>query len=576
MCSENDESTSAGRILLVTLVTMLILGAYRESLAQTAIPGPAQPGLLERRFEKPELPKATEQEIAIPEKEGTAPPPGAEQTMFVVKAVIVEGASVYSPADFLPLYEKLLGTRISIKAIYEIAQAITAKYTADGYLLSQAIIPPQHINGNGIVRITVIEGYIDTVTIHGDAGGSEPLLKHYGEKIRASRPLRLKILERYLLLAGDLPGISASGVLKPSQAPGAAELIFETKYKPFDAFASLDNRGGKYVGPWETTTGINANSLLGLSEQTSVQFVTTPFHAQELKYGRVAHDETIGTEGAKVTADIGNVISHPGSTLKPSAIRSHALSLGGGASYPVIRSRAENLTFRGRLDIKDSSTDQLVDTRVSYDRLRVARGAGSYDWVDTVMGTPSINMVVFEASQGIDALGARPTGSAALSRANGHSNFFKMTGEVTRVQRLYPGISLMLGGSVQWANSALLSGEQFTFGGSQYGRAYDPASLTGDQGMAGKVELQYAGPEVPHIKDWQLYGFYDVGVTRLVSPLVGEIAYHSGAATGVGLRSNVIEAISVNLELAAPLFHSSSACSTGCGVRGFFGLVARY
>ena len=304
---------------------------------------------------------------------------------------------------------------------------------------------------------------------------------------------------------------------------------------------------------------------------------TTPFNVGELKYGRLAHEETIGGEGTKISADVGYADSHPGWTLKDDALRSHSLTVGLGVSHPFIRSRAENLTLRSRIEVKGSDTSMVNDQLLSKDQLRIIRGGGSYDWVDTTLSTPAVSLLAMELSQGIDAFGARTTGSSNLSRSTGHSDFFKATLDATRTQSLYPGVSLMAGASAQWAASSLLSSEEFSFGGAQFGRGYDPAELTGDHGLAGKVELQYAGPEVPVAKDWQLYGFYDIGRVWQANPLSSERRTDGGASTGFGVRANLNDSVSVTAELAKPLTHSVVTRNTDPhDIRGFFGLIARY
>lgn len=570
----------AGRKLALTLCVAsmgnsLVLGA---ASAQTAQPSVIDPAQLERRFEQPELPKATGEEITPPHVEGAAPPPGAEQVTFVLKGMVVEGSTVFQPGDFLPLYRDQLGTTISVKAIYDLAQAITAKYTGAGYVLSQALVPPQAIGDDGIARIKVIEGYVDKVVILGEVGGPRGKLEEYGDKIRASRPLRLDVLERYLLLASDLPGATASGILKPSErTQGAADLVFQMAHKPVDGYASLDNRGSRYVGPWQSSAGLNLNSTLGLYERTSLQMATTPFQPEELKFGRLVHEQSIGSEGTKISVDGGYIVSHPGYTLKDSAVRSHSLSLGLGASHPLIRSRAENLTVRARLDSRDTTAKQNVTDMVSEDRTRAVRGGATYDWVDTALASPAVSIVGIELSQGLNVLGARSTGSAHLSRSNGHSDFFKVTMDASRVQRLYPGVNLLTALSGQWAGASLLSAEQFSFGGAQFGRGYDPAEITGDHGIAGKLELQYSGPEVSWLKDWQAYGFYDAGRVWQANALAGDNATLSAASTGLGVRANLNDTVSLNAEIAKPLTHEVGALGgKGKDIRGFFGLVARY
>ncbi len=77
------------------------------------------------------------------------PPEEAEHTKFVLSGIVVEGSTVYRQADFLPLYKSLLGKEVSLSVIRRVARDITALYLRDGYILSQAIVPPQTIrNGD--------------------------------------------------------------------------------------------------------------------------------------------------------------------------------------------------------------------------------------------------------------------------------------------------------------------------------------------------------------------------------------------------------------------------------------------
>ncbi|MEZ5918475.1 MAG: ShlB/FhaC/HecB family hemolysin secretion/activation protein [Alphaproteobacteria bacterium] len=64
----------------------------------------------------------------------------------------------------------------------------------------------------------------------------------------------------------------------------------------------------------------------------------------------------------------------------------------------------------------------------------------------------------------------------------------------------------------QWASDALLASGGSGAGGVNYGRACDPSEIVGDEGVAGKVEVQWNEPrKFDMFEDYQLYGFYDIG-----------------------------------------------------------------
>jgi len=89
---------------------------------------------------------------------------GAAETIAGVRQIRIEGATVYTSAQLAELYADLIGHRVTLQAVYDAAGRITAKYGADGYVLSRAIIPVQELDPNGaVVRIQVLEGYVETV-----------------------------------------------------------------------------------------------------------------------------------------------------------------------------------------------------------------------------------------------------------------------------------------------------------------------------------------------------------------------------------------------------------------------------
>src|SRR6185437_15638012 len=150
-----------------------------------------------------------------------------------------------------PLIGPYLHHQIALTDLFKLADAITAKYRADGYILSRAVVPAQHIGKTA--KIAAVEGFVSAVHFQ---GYDSPRLEYYGEAITQSRPLRASVLERYLLLANDLAGVTAHAVLAPSpDVEGSATLTVITEQKRADAQLAMDNRGTKYIGPFQFYAG---------------------------------------------------------------------------------------------------------------------------------------------------------------------------------------------------------------------------------------------------------------------------------------------------------------------------------
>ena len=200
----------AGVRAIAAAVALVVLSS--ATLAQI-VPPSEQPGRARERFETPAVPLARPGGPIITSPSVEAPP-GAAETFLVLRNIVIVGATVYTPEQFRELYADLIGERVSLKDVYDVAGRITAKYGADGYVLSRAIVPPQQLDPNGaVVRIQVVEGYIEKVEWPPQLAGYVDFFSDYAARITSERPANIRTIERNLLLAGDLPGSICSPAL---------------------------------------------------------------------------------------------------------------------------------------------------------------------------------------------------------------------------------------------------------------------------------------------------------------------------------------------------------------------------
>ena len=230
--------------------------------------GSVAPGRERERFVDPPAPRAQPggPVITLP---STAAPAGAEGIELTISRIVVTGATVYSEADLAPLYADMLGGETTLAAVYDLARRITAKYGAAGYVLSRAVVPPQNLGQRGaVVRIQVVEGYVDQVVWPREKlARYRDFFTDYTARIVADRPANIRTLERYLLLANDLPGLKFTAALKPSATnPNASTLVVEVQEKMFDVNARVDNRGTTAQGPWQYLGALTVNNIAGAHE----------------------------------------------------------------------------------------------------------------------------------------------------------------------------------------------------------------------------------------------------------------------------------------------------------------------
>ncbi len=528
-----------------------------DTATTTADPGRIQ-GELRARGEVPLLSKKIEiKEIKLQEA-----PAGAEKVVFNLGNVDIEGGTVYSADDLAPVYEDKLGTQISLKDVYDFATALTNKYRNDGYILTQVIVPPQTID-DGLVKLRVVEGVIDNITVEGEGEDetSLKLIRDYANGIKLNKAVNIKDLEYYLLIIGDLPGVDARSILSPSATKtGAADLRIILSRDPYEAYLGLDNYGSRYLGPVELTASGIMNSYFGNNERISAQIVAAPDPGTdstadlELGYYALTYQQPVPSLGLGTNVEIAASYTNttPGYDLKTFDVHGISQYVSAKISHPFIRSRATNLTAHVLLDARHvSSRNNIQDTL--RDDIRAVRIGGNFQAMDTLFGL-GINSFGVQFSKGLSVFGASDRSDANKTRERGDPTFTKITGDLQRLQRVTSNVNLFVAAEGQWATGPLLSSEEFGVGGYNFGRGYDSSEIIGDEGVAGKVEIQWNNPyDTDIFKDYQLFGFYDVGRTWNKDATTRSQKKDIITSTGFGIRAKFLNDIKADLSFALPL-----------------------
>lgn len=463
-----------------------------------------------------------------------APPPAASfapgQTARI-GSVSVTGASVYPPGELAAATAGLTGSAVPLSRVEQARQALLARYRGDGYLLTTV---SSALDAGGRLRFTVVEGYIADVKLDGDIGPAGTQVLRFLNRLTEERPIRIATLERYLLLANDVPGVTLRSVLRPGDDPAAVTLVAQVSRKAVDGLLTADNRAFRQTGPEQLLAIAGFNSFTQFGERTELSILHSFNNTQT--FGQAASEFFVGSSGVKVRIYAGEGGTEPSGNLRVLGYDGRTRVFGAQASYPIIRSRQQTLIAVGTLDALES--DIRTDTgppsasgaatavRASFDSLRVLRGGADYALQDVVFGDDrtGINNLSFRLSQGVSGLGATQNGDPQAGRAGEKTDFFKFNAELTRSQTLFrpwADGSVVLFGLVagQVSNSVLPPSEKFFLGGIRYNRGYYAGEVTGDNALTASVELQLnttfnvdafgvAGTVSP-----QFYLFHDWGET---------------------------------------------------------------
>ncbi len=512
--------------------------------------------------------------LQLPDLSQERPSEGADQPVFEISGVIFEGATSLPEAQLQDLASEYIDREINLSDVYDLAERVTALYRGEGYILSRAVVPAQEIE-NGFLTIRIVEGYIEGYTIQGDAGGAMRLLQAQAQRIVDSRPLTAEILERELLIAGDVSGLSVRSVLTPSETTiGAADLTLVVEQTPFQAYVAFDNYSSRYLGREEIIAAGYANDLFGLAGQAGLTTLVTPNKGPELAYGAVNYEVPLASNGLSLFTSYSYSRTRPGLELSDIDTKGKAQSVRLELSYPFIRSRDFNLTGTLGLYGANISSENVVLQPAYKDKIRNTYLQAFVNGLDSLGGSNSALLTFYQSLPG---LGSFSSDDPDLSRANADDDYRSFNFELTRWQPLGGNFSLLMGAAGQTSfNDDLLASEEWGIGSGFFGRAFDPSEISGEKGLAGMAELQWNTPyQAPWMSNTQFYGFYEAGAVSQTTPLPGDPKTEKLMSVGVGIRTVIQERVNVDLFLAKP-FKKDVAASGNRDPRLFFSVSTSF
>lgn len=508
------------------------------------ISGAVEPGERPR----PEAPPQPDFDFSIEAPQRSALPRAVDEIHFHLNDIRIAGAATLPAERFRPLYRQLLGKDVTLTDIFNVADGIEAEYRSAGYLLTRAFVPPQRVN-DGVFTITVVEGYVATAAVEGGSPTAQARIKSFVEPILSDKPLRLTTMERALLLANDLPGVSAAGLLRPSpDMPGASDLIVTVVEEKPSFGLSLSNRGSHYSGVWTLTGDFAVAQLLGDEDQLSGNIVGTPGNFERRIGGQLRYRRPIGAGALAGSLVVSVVHGQPGSTLQFFHVLTDSWAVGPRLTYPLRRTRADTLLLEGGVTVQEAKV-KILGLQLSHDRWRVADMGLSYSRTGFLGGAWTTTL---DVAQGLPLAGASRSNAPELSRPGAALDFTKLTATVRHNRLLTGAFSLAFAAQAQYAFAPLITGEAISFGATQIGRGYDPGAITGDHGIGGSVELRYDRRWTQFfIQAIQPYIFVDAAkVWSIHTPAA---LTPSLTSTGAGIRLSFPYNIAAALEVATTL-----------------------
>jgi hemolysin activation/secretion protein len=453
---------------------------------------------------------------------------------IVVQEFKFKGNTLLSSETLRTALAPLLGRPLDFARLQSSPVLVADLYRDKGWVV-QTFLPEQNID-QGSVTIEIVEAVFGQALVAGEPAtrvSKEDVLQIFARQQQAGKFLNIHAVDRALLLADDLPGVTVSGALAQGAQAGQTDLVLQLADEPWlNASVTADNTGAVSTGTARVMAALNLNSPTYRGDAISLNAMAS----KGTRYARLAYGLPLGSDGWRFGLNASRLdyelITEPYASQKRQGnpTQGDATTAGLELSYPWVRSRAFNLNTS--LGAEQKTYDNIASgaTTSAYKSTPVslALSGNSFD----SLGQGGANAFSLAVTAGKLNLDGSPTQPSDASTTQTAGSYKKIRYAFSRQQQLAPSWSVYAAFSGQWANKNLDSSEKFYLGGSSGVRAYPSSEGGGTSGQMLNLELRWQVAD-----GWSLTGFYDHGRIRVnkFNDFEGASALNAYALKGAGL-----------------------------------------
>ena len=517
------------RLSVLAILLALGIGAGNVIAADSTV-------ILDRERERMRAAPLSQPKPTVAEEEAQSTPK-SDDMMLTLRSLSVSGSTVFSEGELLAPYKHLYGKQISYGRLRAISAEMTKKYREAGYILSRVIMPSQDADiNNADIRLIAVEGYVESIEYSGDSRVLNRFKSYFSSiesDILSKKPLKHSAFERHMLLMKDVSGIDISSRFEKGTVSGGSKLHISVDGDLIDGSLSVGNTGTDETGPILGSVSVGVNTLPLVGNRMTATY-TQATDQREYYSMQIANRYQFWNGlalNASYTYSASPQMDSDYADTYDFSTNSTTWNL--GLSYPIIRSRDMNLF--AAINYEQRNSDGYVEypahKHLQRDRLRTLSASLNFDFSDKFGGVTQIIPSVY---RGLNILYATDESKTA-SNKDAPAEFWKFDLYVSRDQKLPNNFSLFTSAELQFSNSSLSSYNRFSYGGSQFGRGYEPGLLEGDNAFAVSLEPRYTMYPTENTS-LQFFSFIDYGTIWTSKERGGEPDKEYGSSAGLGVR----------------------------------------
>lgn len=470
---------------------------------------------------------------------------------FAVKQYVVMGDTLLGAVRIKALVKPFTGPECDFGDVQKAIETLEKAYRSMGYN-SVTVVLPEQLMTEGTVHIRVIESKIASISVEGNRHFSTAnIIAGFPTLQKGKSPLVHKVSQN-LRVVNENPAKKVTLQLQNGANEDEINAVLKINdEKPWKLGMTFDNTGNKATGDYRLSLMGQYFNLFNRDHVGTIQYATSPDNMDKVASYSASYripnyrfGDSVDLFAGYSDVDSGTMQINLGDATASflSSITSSGKGFVSGIRYNYNLRRfgayehkllwgLDYRRYDQNLAMQFGNITSTGDTKVTVHPLSLTyNGALGFERGDAGFYLGVVRNDRWSSSEvsDFDRQPGQPPVDYTILRF-GVSAGYTFFGD-WQFRLLFNG---------QYTDNTLVSGEQFGFGGSAGGRAYQEREVSGDQGYAGTAEIH-----TPDLARFifipktllRLVGFYDNGVTFKNHPARGEEDRKEPASAGAGLR----------------------------------------
>ena len=494
---------------------------------------------------------------------GVSPIVAAEDTVtFYIREYRVDGAKRLQKLEVEEAVYPYLGPARTPGDVEQARAALEKTYHDNGYQTVSVVVPQQDPR-RGIIRLEVVENKVGRLRVNGSRWFLPSQVKREAPSLAEGNVPEMKQVAKEITGLNRLADRRVTPVLRQGVEPGTVDIDLNVEDKlPLHGSLELNNRYSANTTQLRLNGSLSYGNLFqightgGLSAQVAPENTDDALVYSGYYLARVSDGLSLMAQATKQDSNV--------STLGGGAVAGRGEIAGLRALFdlPTTAKFYQNVTLG--IDWKNLEEDivigeDVIAAPIEYYPLSVNYAASwTGDKGFTALNT-SLNFSLRGAGSDEE--------DYANKRFNADGSYIYLRTDLAHTRDLDDGWQLFGKIQGQLASQPLVNTEQFAGGGLDTVRGYLEATVLGDNGFFGTVELlgpsligssaKSATPAVGKPDEWRFYAFADAGMVGIYDSLPGQDSQFSLASFGIGSRANLYEHYNASVDIAVPLIEEA-------------------